>query len=268
MPANQTYAHEGSSSAVEFFGTRTADVQAAFLLPLIAPEADVLDCGCGPGSITAGLARHAARGRAVGVDIEAAQIEKANAMATSEGLANLSFQTGDLFALPFDDASFEVVYSNGVLSHLSDPVSALAEMRRVLRPGGVAGVRLLDGGADVRHPIGSAVTRCQEIYYAIVEHHGGDLLMARRQKAMMQQAGFARAEMTGACEYYGSPQATRAWAGLFDGLFGESDLARQIVEAGISDRAELERLRGEITDWGSSSEAFYAQVWTQAIGYA
>lgn len=267
MVATQTYAHKGSSAAVEFFGTRTADIQAAFLLPHIAPDADVLDCGCGPGTITAGLVQHAPQGRIVGVDIEAAQIDKAREMASSLDLPNLTFETGDLFALPFEDSSFDVIYSNGVLSHLKDPITPLREMRRVLRRGGVAGVRLLDGGGDVRAPEDSALSRCQDIYYEIVEHFGGDLRMARYQQRMMREAGFDRVELTSTCEYYGSPVATRAWARLFHGLFGETDLARQIIAAGVADRADLDRLRGEITAWGADPNAFYSQVWTQALGF-
>ncbi len=52
--------------------------------------------------------------------------------------SNVRFATGDVYALDFDDASFDVVHAHQVLQHLQDPVAALRELRRVLRPGGDA----------------------------------------------------------------------------------------------------------------------------------
>ena len=64
----------------------------------------------------------------------------------------MRFEVGDIYELPFSDASFDAALANGVVMHLSEPLRALAELRRVLRPGGVAGVRDPDWGASLRAP--------------------------------------------------------------------------------------------------------------------
>ena len=58
-------------------GGRTACVHGAFFLPYLHPGMTVLDCGCGPGTITIGLAEAVAPGEAVGVDLEASQVDRA-----------------------------------------------------------------------------------------------------------------------------------------------------------------------------------------------
>ncbi len=112
----------------------------------------LLDVGCGPGAITVGLAGVVAPGEVVGVDFQATQVDQARALAAERGVVNARFEIGDAYQLPFPDGSFDALFAHAVLMHLRDPVRALAEMRRVLRPGGIAGVRDPDLGAVVFTP--------------------------------------------------------------------------------------------------------------------
>ena len=107
----------------------------------------MLDVGCGPGTITADLALLVAPGEVVGIDASAEVVAQATEAAGSGlGLSNLRFEVGDLFALDYPDASFDVVHLHQVLQHLGDPVDALVALRRVLAVGrraGGAGLGLL-----------------------------------------------------------------------------------------------------------------------------
>ena len=96
---------------------------------------DVLDVGCGQGIDLANYALNGAR--ATGVDLTPRHVELARAHLEALGLSGTVVH-GDAEALPFDDASFNRVSSNGVLHHTPDMARALAEVRRVLRPGGEA----------------------------------------------------------------------------------------------------------------------------------
>ena len=80
---------------------RSAQRQAGFLLPLLERGTSLLDCGCGPGSITCDLARHVAPGTVVGIDADPAQAERAAARAIEEQLDNVSFQAASIYDLPF-----------------------------------------------------------------------------------------------------------------------------------------------------------------------
>ena len=111
---------------------RTASQEAAFFLPSLRPGIRVLDLGCGPGSITLGLAEAVAPGEVVGVDFQPSQVAQAQALGAARGLMNVRFEVADVYRLPFPDGSFDAAFAHVVLMHLREPVRALAEMRRVL----------------------------------------------------------------------------------------------------------------------------------------
>ena len=102
-----------------------------------APE--VLEIGPGPGGLAVELARRHAGLRVTGVDIDPQMVERAAERARREGLGDrLAFVVGDVAALPFSDASFDLVTSSFSVHHWPDAATGFAEIRRVLRPGGRA----------------------------------------------------------------------------------------------------------------------------------
>ncbi len=95
----------------------------------------VLDLGCGPGHTALAFAERA--GEVVGLDLSASMLELARDAARRRGLSNLRFERGDAERLPFDDAEFDVVTTRYSAHRYPQPLSALGEAARVLRPGGV-----------------------------------------------------------------------------------------------------------------------------------
>ena len=102
----------------------------------VSSHSRVLDVGCGSGSMSRLIARSFPQAEVVGVDVREQYLDFARARAREEGIRNLKFQSGDVFALPFPDASFDLVWSKYLLQWLREPRSALAEMKRVTKPGG------------------------------------------------------------------------------------------------------------------------------------
>src|SRR5438309_11390640 len=105
-----TYTHGHHESVLRSHKWRTVDNSAAYLAPMLTAGVHVLDVGCGPGTITVDIARRATPGRVVGLDASAAVIE--GARSESAGIDNLEFRTGDLYALDFDDGTFDVVHAH------------------------------------------------------------------------------------------------------------------------------------------------------------
>ena len=153
-----TYTHGHHESVLRSHTWRTAENSSAYLLPHLRAGQSLLDVGCGPGTITSDLALLVAPGETVGVDASADVVAQAREHAAGVGLENLRFEVGDLFALGYPDASFDVVHLHQVLQHLVDPVAALVELRRVLRPGGVLAARDSDYGAFTWAPAAACST--------------------------------------------------------------------------------------------------------------
>lgn len=103
----------------------------------LSPGQTVLDLGAGAG-LDAFVARRIVGddGRVLGIDMTQEMVEKARANARTLGYDNVDFYLGDIEALPFDDATVDVVISNCVLNLVPDKAAAFAEMYRVIEPGG------------------------------------------------------------------------------------------------------------------------------------
>jgi SAM-dependent methyltransferase len=116
-----------------FYGRIAADLAAR------APGGHVLDVGAGPGRLATGLAALAPRIEVAGIDIAPDMVARATALAAERGVAGrVTFRLGDVMALPFPDESFDIVVSTLSLHHWPNPALGLAEIYRVLRPGGIA----------------------------------------------------------------------------------------------------------------------------------
>ena len=118
---------------------RGADVCAGFLIPHLRPGATVLDCGCGAGTITLGLAEAVPEGHVVGVDLDPGELKSAQRAAISLGHQILSWIGADSRSLPFHGAIFDAVLCHSMLETLDDPAPVIAELRRVTKRGGVVG---------------------------------------------------------------------------------------------------------------------------------
>jgi ubiquinone/menaquinone biosynthesis C-methylase UbiE len=138
--ANYTLGHD--DVALQAHNARTAKVAADYLLPHIRPDDQILDIGCGPGSITVGLAERAPNGRTIGIDYSSTAVEAAKKTAEEPGAPkNIEFRKGNAFDLDWKGETFDIVHAHQCLIHLADPVQALREMKRVCKTKKVVGVR-------------------------------------------------------------------------------------------------------------------------------
>ena len=192
----ETYTHGHHESVLRSHRWRTAANSAAYLLPHLRAGQDLLDVGCGPGTITIDLARIVAPGRVVGVDRAEAPLATARADAATAGVA-VDFEVGDAYALAFPDDSFDVVHAHQLLQHLGRPVAALAEMRRVCRPDGIVAARDSDYAAMTWFPGDPLLDRWLSIYREVARANGGEPDAGRRLLAWGRAAGFAEVVAVG-----------------------------------------------------------------------
>ena len=256
----------------ERLARRRAAEAAGFLLPHLRAGTRVLDCGCGPGSITLDLAAVVAPGEVVGVDLEPRQVQGARALAAERGVENVGFAVenvgfavGDVYALPFADGSFDAVFANTVMTHLRHPVAVLQEVRRVLRPGGVAGVR------DVDHWVVAPPTSTLDAYLDLVlkvrAFNGGAFGRARHQRAWLLEAGFARSEGTVDWGAAAAPEATREFAATNAAWLREPAFRAVALGQGWADEAGLAAMETELRAWGDRADGFWGVVLCAAVGW-
>jgi ubiquinone/menaquinone biosynthesis C-methylase UbiE len=252
-----TYTHGHHESVLRSHTWRTAENSSAYLLPHLAPGQDLLDVGCGPGTITADLALLVAPGQVVGLDAAPDVVAWAQEHARGMGLANVRFEVGDLFALGYPDASFDVIHLHQVLQHLADPASALLELRRVLRPDGLLAARDSDYGAFSWAPADPMLDRWLEVYLAVTARNGHDARIGPRLLGLAHEAGFSDVVASSSTWTYADPQARAWWGGLWADRVRFSRFAQQATGYGLSETAELEAIADAFTRWAASPDAVF-----------
>ncbi|WP_326687071.1 MULTISPECIES: methyltransferase domain-containing protein [unclassified Streptomyces] len=254
------YTHGHHDSVLRSHRARTAANSAAYLVPELRPDARVLDIGCGPGTITADLAALVAQGSVTGLDAAEGVLETARATAAERGLSNVEFTTGDVHALAFPDAAFDVVHAHQTLQHVGDPVAALREMRRVCAPGGLVAVRDADYGGMFWYPEVPVLDEWLDLYRRVAVSNGGVPDAGRRLHAWAREAGFANVTLSTSTWTFSSPEERAWWSGLWAERTVASSYAGIAVGAGLADREDLERISAAWRTWGEQEDAWFTVV--------
>ena len=255
---SDTYTHGHADSVLRSHRWRTAENSAGYLLPHLRPGATLLDVGCGPGTISVDLAARVAPGAMVALDAAVDVVEAARAAADAAGVTNLTVETGDVYALRFADDSFDVVHAHQVLQHLSDPVGALREMRRVARPGAVVAARDSVYRAMHWYPKEPGLDRWLEVYCAVAEANRAEPDAGSHLLAWAREAGFDDVVCTSTAWCYATPAERAWWSELWAERTTATTLAARAVELGVSTPAELAELGAAWRRWGRHPDAWFA----------
>lgn len=245
---------------------RSAAEYADFVLPSIRGEDRILDVGCGPGSITLGLAQVA--GQVTGIDVDDAEFADARAYATEHGIANVEFREGSIYELDVPNASIDVCTLFSMLETLDDPPVGLAEARRVLRPGGLLGTSSIEYGGLILHGPGEPLLRrFYELRLQLWEAQGDVYFHRGRElRGLLLAAGFEQVEANTTYFSYGNEERVRTF-----GLARAADCRDEwyvdgIAEHGLADRDEIDALEQAWVRWAGSPDAFAAFAWGRAVG--
>jgi SAM-dependent methyltransferase len=253
-----TYMHGHHESVLRSHRWRTAENSAAYVLPELVAGRRVLDVGCGPGTVTLDFCRLVAPGVVVAIDRDAGVLEAARADAVEQRVTNVTYEEGDVYALAFPDASFDVVHAHQLLQHLSDPVAALAEMRRVCAPGGVVAARDSDYAAFTWFPPDADLTRWLALYHDVARANRAEPDAGRRLLAWAHAAGFDDVRASASVWCYSAPEERAWWGDLWADRVVASAFAEQAVGFGLSTASELGRLSAAWRRWATTDDGWFA----------
>ncbi len=233
-----------TKTASNFMAQRSALSHAKFLLPHLDATVRLLDCGCGPGSMSCDFAKIVVSGHVEGIDQEPSQIELARACAADQGLANATFSIGSIYDLPYPDSSFNVVFAHAIFEHIDSPEKALAEMLRVLEPGGLVAIRSPDWGGFIVGPEIPGLQAAIDGYANLQTANGGDIHTGRKLPRLLRTSGFDAVQFSAT---YDCSQSPSMIADVLALKLGADDV-------------------NALRSWSVDPDAFFAQAWCEVLG--
>lgn len=219
-------------AAVSARSARQAVERAVFAQPLFGPGMGFVDVGCGPGSIT------------LGID-------------NGHRKSTVDFLVADACALPFAEASVDVVFAHAVFEHLKEPGVALAELRRVLKPSGALALSTSDWSRARLRPKTANVDAALRGHYLLCRRAGGDPFAGRSISAAVTAAGFTDVR---AKTRYRTDATYRALA-----TYVEARLVTALETATTPDRDQLASAARSAWSWARSGDGDFAQCWTELL---
>ena len=243
---------------------RSASEYADFVLPSIGPEDRVVDVGCGPGSITLGLAEVA--GQVTGIDVDDDEFADARAYAAEHDIDNVTFVEGTIYQLDVPDASVDVCTLISMMETLDDPLAGLAEVRRIVKPGGLVAASSIEYGGLVLHgPDEPLLRRFYELRLQIWDAQGDvHYYRGRELRGLLSAAGFADVESSIRMFSYGTEERVRAF-----GLGRAADCRDEwyvggLTERGLASQEEIDTLEQAWIRWAEAPDSFAAFAWGRA----
>ena len=251
------YTHGHAESVLRSHRWRTAENSAAYLLPHLRPGHELLDVGCGPGTLTVDLARRVAPGAVTAIEPTDQVLDIARAEAADQGV-DVRFAIADVLDLDLPDDSFDVVHTHQVLHHIGDPVRALQEMARVCRPDGLVAVRECDYAGFTWWPLLPELDEWMLLFCDAQRDNGGEPDAGRRLLSWAQAAGLRDAVSTSSTWCFATPADREYWGGMWAERIVASDLTEQLLGSGAATRDDLERISQGWRAWVEAPDGWFS----------
>ena len=254
-----------SEEFLQLLHRRSLEKDAAYLFPYLKPGLKVLDFGCGPGTMSVGLASAVQPGEVHGIDIEESQIAMARAAAEAGGHSNATFQIGDVTDLPFEDGYFDIAHCHAVLMHVPDTAAALAEVKRVLKPGGVIGGRELITASCFVEPDLANTAEAWNVFGNLLAANGGHPQMGKRLKNALVEAGFTNPVATASIEAYSDPNDIAFIGKVISDWFFTPQVMGAAIQFGLATQEQFDAWQKAIDQTRDHPGAFVGLAFGECI---
>lgn len=261
---SSTYTMGYDDDFLQMLRWRSAETHARHLLPHLESGLSVLDFGCGPGTLSVGLARAVEPGELHGIDIESSQIDLARAAAKAGGHSNASFQVADATDLPFENNTFDVAHCHTVLNHVPDTQAVLNEVKRVLKPGGIISCRELVAASCFSEPAYS-LAEAWAVFTTLVAANGGHPQMGKELKSELVEAGFKDIRATASFDTFSSPEGIAVLDGVVTEWFFSEAVVTAATTYGLATQEQFDQWKIDQERWKKHPGALGAIAFGEAI---
>ena len=244
---------------------RSASTHAFYLLPHLRPGMRLLDFGCGPGNISVGLADRIAPGEFHGIDMEESQVELAREAARAGGHDNMTFHVGNVYELPFEDDTFDVAHCHAVLMHVPDTRTALAEVRRVLKPGGLIASREAIVASSFLVPQPPEITDAWGVFSNLIQGNGGHPHFGKELKMALLEAGFSDVRASASFDSFSSTADVAFLYEFISDWFFSPMVIAALTNYGLATQEEIDLWRSLLEDWRENPGASGAVAFGEAL---
>jgi len=186
--------------------------------------------------------------------------------AARQNLTNVRFERASIYELPFVDASFDAVFLSAVVGNLQEPLRGINEVRRVLKSGGVLGVKEFDHGGDLLHPASADMIEGLNLYNRLRRYNGHDPESGRKVLALLQQSAFRDISVTATYDTLSDPEELKRTSQGIAMLVNEA-FARPLQDLGWADSETMRRIAQAWRQFADTPGAFYALAWCEAIAW-
>ncbi|MEM7541383.1 MAG: methyltransferase domain-containing protein [Pseudomonadota bacterium] len=255
--SRDTYTHGHHQSVLDSHRWRNAENSAAYLLAHLTDVARLLDVGCGPATLTADLARLIDPGVVTAIEPQQSVVDIAHQGLQDAGAANVQVELGDVYNLGYANETFEVVHAHQVLQHLSAPLDALKEMRRVCKSNGVVAIRDADYGTIRFWPEMPELVRWLALYFQVAESNDAYPDAGRRLQHWANDAGFSKVAPSASVWCFATAENRAWWGGTWSQRILSSSVATQALERGFADREELQWISDGWQTWVADPNAWF-----------
>ena len=255
------------TSFADWWAGRHIATSAGFFLPYIQPGIALLDCGCGPGTITLDFAEVLAPREVIGIDVDDRALDRACKTAEERGITNVRFEHGDIYALDFANASFDAVWTSSTMQWLRQPRKAISEIERVLKPGGVYGSRDRATQGDLFGNSNSLLRLSWRLHYRLNARNGLSPLLSTKLRTLLLQAGFKNVVTAGSYENHGTQEGARFASGLYRSSLESQSFGGRMVDLGWITADQRAKLIEAWNAWAEDPRSYYAIARVETLAW-
>ena len=250
---------------LQMLDRRSVQTNAARLLPHLTAGQRLLDFGCGPGTISMGLAKAVEPGEFHGIDMEESQIAIARSAAQAGGHDNATFHVGDVTKLPFADEYFDVAFCHTVLTHVPDTAAALKEAKRVLKPGGLVFSREIIVSSSFFEPGEEETRPAWNTFARLLAGNGGHPEIGKELRDHFLKAGFVDVRGSASFDSFGTPQDVGFFYQFVLDWFHAPEVVDAATKHGLATREQFDEWRNDLDEWKGTPGAFAALAFGECM---